>query len=348
MRSRNQLVAFTALLAFSSAAWGIYQAAATGPAMTSAAGNFLKVLTEEQRKIVVLDYDTPKRVDWHFIPKPERKGLQIKDMNESQRQAAHALLKASLSEIGYDKATRIMSLENLLRELEKTKKSSNIRDPERYYFTVFGQPSESGRWGLSVEGHHLSLNFVVEKGKVISSTPSAFASNPATVHNETPGSQPKGTRLLAKEEVLAFELLQSLTPEQRRVAIIAEKALSEIRAAGQPQPPQEAPAGIPASKLDEKQRKTLDNLITAYAENLPHDVAEARWAAIRQSGQDQIHFAWAGAVKPGIGHYYRIQGPTFLIEFVNTQPDAAGNLANHIHCIWRDMRGDFAIPVTGS
>ncbi len=348
MRCRPVLSAFVGMLAFASAAWAVYRVAATGPAMTSAAGTFLKSLSDEQRKIVVLDYDTPKRVDWHFIPKDQRKGLQIKEMNALQREAAHALLKAALSQVGYDKATKIMSLENLLRELEKTKKGGPLRDPERYFFTLFGQPSAAGRWGLSVEGHHLSLNFVVDKGHVISSTPTAFASNPATVQNEATGSQPKGTRLLAQEEQLAFELLQSLNAEQRRVAVFAETALKEVRAAGEPQPPQDAPNGIAAAKLNDNQRKMLERLITVHAGNLPDDVAEDRWAAIRESGQDQIHFAWAGADKPGIGHYYRIQGPTFLIEFVNTQPDAAGNPANHIHCIWRDMRGDFAIPVKKS
>ena len=345
MRYRHLLIAVPVAFAAASGAWGVYKVSATGPAMTTAAGGFLKALTDDQRKQALLDYDTPKRVDWHFIPKDQRKGLQIKDMNDAQRQAAHALLKSALSQIGYDKATRIMSLENLLRELEKTKKGAPLRDPDRYYFTIFGQPTEMGRWGLSVEGHHLSLNFVVEKGQVISSTPTALASNPATIQNEAPGSQPKGTRLLAKEEQLAFELLHSLNPEQRKSAVIDATALKEIRAAGEPQPPQDAPAGIPAAKLTEDQRKTLERLIISYAENLPDDVAESRWAAIRESGMDKIHFAWAGADKPGIGHYYRIQGATFLIEFVNTQPDAAGNPANHIHCIWRDMRGDFAIPV---
>ena len=345
MRSRHAFYALIGFLAVASAALAVYRVGATAPAMTGAAGSFLKTLSDEQRKTAVLDYDTPKRVDWHFIPKDQRKGLQVKDMTDEQREAAHALLKAALSQIGYDKATKIMTLENLLRELEKSKKGSPLRDPHRYYFAIFGQPSETGRWGLSVEGHHLSLNFVVEKGQVISSTPAAFGANPAIVQNEAPGSQPKGTRLLAKEEQLAFELLQSLTAEQRRTAVIAETALKEIRAAGEAQPPQDPPTGIQAGKLNENQRKLLEKLIAAYTENVPEDVAEARWAAIREAGQDQVHFAWAGADKPGIGHYYRIQGPTFLIEFVNTQADAAGNPANHIHCIWRDMRGDFAIPM---
>lgn len=345
MRRSLLLSSLLGLLVLVSGSWGFYRVTAAGPAMTNAAGAFLKGLSDEQRQAASLEYDTPKRLDWHFIPKDQRKGLQIKEMNETQRQAAHALLKTALSQIGYDKATKIMSLEILLRELEKTKTGTPLRNPERYYFTIFGQPSEAGRWGLSVEGHHLSLNFVVEKGRVISSTPTVFASNPATLKNETAGSPPKGTRLLAKEEQLAFDLLHALNAEQRSAAVIAKTAPKEVRAAGEPQPPQDAPVGIAAGKLNEAQRKMLEQLITAYAENLPDDVAQERWSAIRESGLDQIHFAWAGADKPGIGHYYRVQGPTFLIEFVNTQPDAAGNPANHIHCLWRDIRGDFGVPV---
>ena len=235
-----------------------------------------------------------------------------------------------------------MALEIILRDLQKT---GPLRDPERYYFTIFGNPSGKERWGLSVEGHHLSLNFVVENGKVISSTPTVFATNPATVMNEVPGGQPKGTRVLAKEEQFAFDLLTSLKPDQRKVAVIAEKAPTEIRAAGVPQPPQDPAEGISAAKLDDAQKKTLHALIESYANNMPEEVAQARWSAIKEAGPDQIHFAWAGADKPGIGHYYKVQGPSFLIEFVNTQADVAGNIANHIHSIWRDMKGDFGIPM---
>jgi hypothetical protein len=201
--------------------------------------------------------------------------------------------------------------------------------------------------GLSVEGHHLSLNFVVEKGKVISSTPTVFAANPATVMADYPGTHAikKGTRVLAKEETLALELVQSLTPEQRKTAIIAEKAPSEVRAAGEPQPPTDAAAGIAADKLTDAQRKMLIALLDAYCDNVPAEVSKARKAAIDKAGAEKVHFAWAGADKPGSGHYYRVQGPTFLIEFVNTQADSAGNPANHIHSLWRDMGGDFAVPI---
>jgi hypothetical protein len=181
---------------------------------------------------------------------------------------------------------------------------------------------------------------------VISSTPLALCANPAIVMNENVPSIKKGTRVLAKEETLAFDLLASLTPEQKAVAIIADKAPAEIRAAGEPQPPQEAAAGLPAEKLTGQQRSILQSLIEEYAKTVPDEVAKARLEAIeKQGGLGKAKFAWAGAEKPGIGHYYRVQGPTFLIEFVNTQADSAGNPANHIHSVWRDMRGDLAVPI---
>ena len=158
-------------------------------------------------------------------------------------------------------------------------------------------------------------------------------------------SVPKGTRILKQEELLAFELLASLTPEQRKAAVIAEKAPAEIRAAGEAQPPTAAPEGVSADKLSPEQQAILRKLLAEYAASMPADVAEGRLGAIEKAGLGAVHFAWAGAEKPGIGHYYKIQGKTFLIEFVNTQPDAAGNPANHIHCIWRDMAGDFGIPL---
>ena len=334
------LVALTA-----ASAWSYFKLVKTGEAMTERADAFIGSLTAEQKTKALMSYDAPQRVDWHFIPKPTRKGLQVKEMNEEQRKAAHALLQSALSEVGYGKATKIMELEKLLAELEKSKKGGNIRDPERYYFTVFGTPGKEAKWGLSVEGHHLSLNFVVEKGEVISSTPTVLSANPAVVKSDNVPSIKPGTRVLAKEEELAFDLLASLSAEQRKAAVIAEKAPPEIRAAGEPQPPQEAPVGIPLDKLSTEQKKTLLDLIGVYATNLPTDVATARMAAIDKAGIAAIHFAWAGADKPGIGHYYRIQGPSFLIEFVNTQADAAGNPANHIHSIWRDMGGDFAIAI---
>jgi hypothetical protein len=265
-------------------------------------------------------------------------------MSEDQRKKAHGVLAACLSKVGYGKAVKIMELENLLKELEKGKTGTPLRDPERYYFTLFGKPANDGKWGLSIEGHHLSLNFVVENGGITSFSPLALCANPATVMSDNVPSIKKGLRLLASEEQLAFDLLGSLSAEQKKKAIVAEKALTEVRAPGEPQPPQAAPEGIAGKDLNEKQRGQLKQLVQAYLANLPEDVAQERLKVI-DSGWDSVHFAWAGAEKPGVGHYYKVQGQTFLIEFVNTQPDAAGNIANHIHAVWRSMEGDFGIPL---
>ena len=172
-----------------------------------------------------------------------------------------------------------------------------------------------------------------------------MAANPTVVaktYDTTPLLK-KGEEVLAAEEKLAFAFLNALNEDQQAKAIIAEKAPREIRAAGEPHPPREKPAGIAVSDLTEAQKEMLEKLVDEYIGAMPADVAAGRRKEIETAGINKIHFAWAGATKPGIGHYYRIEGPTFLIEFVNTQPDAAGNPASHIHCVWRDPRGDFGI-----
>ncbi|MCE9524616.1 MAG: DUF3500 domain-containing protein [Planctomycetales bacterium] len=344
------LVSLLLIALVATSAWSFYRRTGAGEGMTAQASKFLDTLSADQKKIAILPYESEARVGWHFIPffdkdgKPGRKGLQVRNMDEGQRKAAQELLRSALSEVGYGKATKIMATEALLKELEKGVQGGQIRDTERYYFTVFGAPTADGKWGLSVEGHHLSLNFVVDKGHVVSSTPTAFAANPATVMNEVLPAFPKGTRILKGEEQLAFDLLASLTPEQKKIVIVDEKPMEEVRNAGKPQPETGGPAGIAAAKLTSDQVKILRSLLSEYASNMPADVADERLAAIDKAGFENVTFVWMGAEKPGIGHSYRVQGPTFQIEFVNRQKDAAGNEANHIHCLWRDVRGDFAIP----
>ena len=344
-RSIGALMAVTVGFLLVTVSGAFVQSTGTAASMTAAAAKYLASLNDEQRAESLLAYEVPERMDWHFIPKAHRKGLQIKDMSEEQRQMAHQLLKSCLSEIGYDKATQIMEMENLLLELESGKTGTPLRDAHRYYFTLFGEPQGDSRWGLSIEGHHLSLNFVVEGDKVVASTPTLFAANPAVVKSASSTKIKEGTRVLADEELLAFQLLGLLTAEQKQKAIIAAEPLSEMRAAGEKEPPQPELSGLAAEGMNREQTNVLRQLVEAYARNLPSDVARARMEEIRESGPGKVHFAWAGSEQPGKGHYYRVEGPTFLIEFVNTQPDAAGNLANHIHCVWRDIRGDFAVAL---
>lgn len=314
-----------------------------GKQLKTFADAFIGTLDEDQRAVATVAYDSDQRVDWHFIPKKTRKGLVLREMNEAQRIAALRLVRAALSEIGYDKTQKIMMLEGVLRELEGKGRTWE-RDPEKYYMTIFGKPSDTGAWGMSFEGHHLSLNFVCRGGEIVDSTPQFFAANPATVMNDVKGPLGKGTRVLRNEESLALELVNALNADQKKRAIISETALKEIRFAGEPQAKVGEPEGISQRELNESQKQLLKDLVYTYVNSVTEKVAAKRRAKIDANGWSDIHFAWAGPTKPGIGHYYRVRGKEFLIEFVNTQPDAAGNPANHIHCVWRDLTGDFDLP----
>ncbi|QEG00928.1 hypothetical protein Mal15_50040 [Stieleria maiorica] len=307
------------------------------------ANNFLDQLDDDQKSTATMAYDSAERVDWHFIPKKTRKGLMLRNMNSAQRVAALRLLRSALSEAGYGKASKIMLLEGVLRELEGEGRNWE-RDPHKYFVTIFGTPGDEGKWGLSFEGHHLSMNFSFSDGALVDSTPQFFAANPATVMNEVSGDLGKGTRVLRDEEQLAFDLVDSLDNGQKDVAIIDQDAPAEIRFAGEAQADAGAPEGITYHELSDASKSLLTKLVNTYIDAVAEPVAEQRRALIDEDGWDDVHFAWAGATKPGIGHYYRVQGKRFLIEFVNTQADAAGNPANHIHCVWRDLSGDFDLP----
>lgn len=320
---------------------GVLQGVSAEP-LTQAANQWLESLDATQWRQAVRPFADATRTAWHFVPKNDRKGVQLRDMTDPQQEAALALLRSALSSTGYGKATGIMQLDELLRIIEG-EKAKNIRDAKRYFVTLFGTPADTGSWGLSIEGHHLSLNMTVRDGMVVDSTPQFLGANPAKVQTTFPGLPLTGHRVLRDEEQLAFDLVNSLDDEQRRKALIAAEPPREIRAAGEPQAPREAMAGIPYAELATDQQAGLRQLVEVYCRVMPDAVAEERLGLIDR--WDDVQCAWAGSLKPGVGHAYRVEGPTFAIEFVNVQPDAEGNPANHIHCIWRDRTGDFDLPV---
>ncbi|MCG6154932.1 DUF3500 domain-containing protein [Rubinisphaera margarita] len=325
-------------------AWSLLKKESSKPDMTARATELLNSLDERQTDLALLPYESSQRVDWHFIPMDTRKGLMLRSMSEEQRGTALNLLKTCLSEAGYKKAETIMSLEKLLYSLEDPK-TRDRRDPLKYYVTLFGDPREESRWGLSFEGHHLSLNFVSEDGKLIAATPQFFAANPAVIKTKNDLGFEMNMAVLHDEEQLGFDLVNSLSSKQKTSAIIADEAPREIRNAGSPHPPKDRPVGIQARDLDEKQTEILRKLVDVYVNAVTDRRAAERLEEIRRDGFKNVYFAWAGATEPGIGHYYRIESRSFSIEFVNTQPDAAGNPANHIHCVYRDRDGDFALPI---
>ena len=344
------ILALVAVVLLATAGVAGFRLARAGESMTVAATAWLAGLEEVQRARAQADFEAAARTDWHFVPKPVRKGLSFAEMTAAQREQAHALLKAAVSEAGYGKAMAIMELDELLRRLEGTA-AKNTRDSLRYFVTIFGVPGPEGSWGLSVEGHHLSLNFTVRDGVLVDSTPQFMGANPAEVKTTFPGLAAAGSRVLGAEESLAFELVTSLDAEQQKRAVIATQAPAEIRAAGAAQPPAGPPEGIPFSKLSADQQSLVRRLVETYCGSMPAEVAGERLALIERGspataglvhhGWDEIHFAWAGGLEPGKGHSYRLEGPSFVVEFVNVQPDAEGNPANHIHCVWRDKTGDF-------
>jgi hypothetical protein len=300
--------------------------------METAAKNFLNSLTPEQRAQATYKFEDDERFDWHFIPKP-RKGLPLKDMTSYQTKLAHALLAAGLSQHGYIKAVSIMSLEDVLKQIEKD--DGKRRNPDGYFFTIFGEPSSNGVWGYRVEGHHVSQNYTVVAGKVIDS-PSFFGSNPAEVKD----GPRKGIRVLEAEEELGRDLVKSLDADQKKVAIVDPTGYKDIFTMASRKAALEGqPSGLLASKMTGKQFDKLVALLDEYASNVPEQLAQARLEQIKKVGKN-MRFAWAGGVERGEGHYYRIQAPTFLIEYDCTQDHA-----NHIHSVWRDYTGDFGLDL---
>ena len=302
--------------------------------MAAAAETFVKALNADQRGKATFTFEDDQRQDWHFVPKA-RKGIPYKELDESQRRLGNALLAAGMSERGLGKANTVISLELILREIEQ---NPQRRDPELYYFSVFGQPGGRQPWGWSFEGHHLSLNFAMANGRPIASTPAFFGANPAEVRH---GAR-KGLRALPAEESLARALLKALDDRQRAEAVVSEKAPQDILSTNSRRAQPVQPAGVAASKLSQQQQQMLMTLLQEYAGNVAPELAAARLAKVRAAGLGNVHFAWAGSPEPGQAHYYRVQGPSFLVEYDNVQNDA-----NHIHSVWRDFNGDFGLDLLG-
>lgn len=296
--------------------------------MAAAADAFIATLNSRQRDQGTWELDAEQRFDWHFIPR-ERYGARIKDMNTEQRKAAHGLLQSLLSSQGYLKATGVMQLEGILGQIEGR---PDRRDPEDYYFNIFGAPSEDGAWAWRFEGHHVSMNVASAGGELPSVTPAFLGSNPHLV-GEGPNA---GRRLLGAEEDLARELLALLTDAQLRTAIIETDAPRDIITGNARNVELDDFRGLPASEMSGAQRRALMLLILEYLNNANAEVAGAKMREIHEAGLENLHFAWAGSTERGEGHYYRIHGPTVLIEYDNTQGGA-----NHVHSVLRDPQNDF-------
>jgi hypothetical protein len=324
---------FPIALAFTLACVPLHAHDATAE-MSAAAINFLASLTPDQKAKATFDFPSEERTNWHFIPR-ERKGLPIKDMDPAQRLLAQALLASGLSNRGYEKAVSIMSLDAVLKEMEKDKPKAPVRDPDNYYISIFGTPGGSAPWGWRFEGHHLSLNYTTSGDAEPAMTPSFFGSNPGEVK-----SGPRaGIRVLGAEEDLGRALVKSLTEEQLKVALLTVATPKDILNDPKRVDPT-TPEGIAQSQLTPEQTATLVKLVKEYLFRCRPDVAADDWAKVEKAGLDKLHFAWAGGLERGQPHYYRVQGGHFVLEYDNTQNDA-----NHVHSVWRDFDHDFGVDL---
>jgi hypothetical protein len=215
----------------------------------------------------------------------------------------------------------------------------NSRDPEMYFFTIFGDPN-AARWGWRYEGHHMAQNWTVSAGKAVATSPAFFGANPAEVMD----GPMKGTRALQTEHDQSWALLKMLSDAELKLALAPGAAPSEIITGNTRKAAALDPIGITYAQMSPAVQKAFIALIAMHASAQQQALAEARMARIRAAGLDTVRFAWIGATTaaPGAAHYYRIQGPTFLIEYDNTQ-----NNANHQHIVWRDFNGDFGTDLLG-
>jgi hypothetical protein len=313
-----------------------------GQQMVDTAKAFLAALSPEAKSKAVFPFDGEERLNWHFIPR-ERKGISMKEMTPEQDLMAHALLSTGLSARGIAKASTIMSLEEVLYTIEGADESKRAtarerRDPEKYFVSVFGEPSMKGTWGWRVEGHHLSLNFTIKDGQLLRATPSFFGSNPGEVR-EGPRA---GTRILGLEEELGRDLAKSLNDEQWKKALVDVVAPKEMLTEAKREVSPLSPLGLSDAEMTPAQKEMLAKLVREHLFRIRPEIAEESWKEIQASGP--VHFAWAGESRErGQPHYYRVQGKTFLIEYDNTQ-----NNANHVHSVWRDFDSDFGRDLLGA
>lgn len=332
---RIGIMAVVALVVAGVTAGGVLRGAdapARSDPMAEAAAGFVAALRLDLRERAVLGFDDPNRLDWHYIPRG-RRGVSFKEMNDAERVAAHALLRAGLSGRGNLKTMQIMEMESVLRGVEEAQGlNAGHRDPALYFVTVFGEPEGGGAWGWRFEGHHVSLNFSSATGEV-AVTPAFLGSNPGEVRSGAKA----GLRVLAAEEDLARELLGSLDQAQRAEAVIETSVPGDILLApGEGAERLGEARGLEYAQMTGAQQGLVEALLEEWTGNLERRLGEAQLARIRGAGPGEIRFVWIGSDEPGRPHYYRLRGPTFVIEYDNTQNDA-----NHIHTVWRDLERDF-------
>ncbi len=297
--------------------------------MARAAGAWLAALDQRQRREAQLEWVSRLRESWHYVPR-SRPGVALRAMNTAQTAAAWDLLGSLLSARGLDQVRGQLTIERILGELSG---SPGFRDPGNYSLVIFGDPTGSTPWAWRFEGHHLSLSVLVAPDHGVAVTPAFFGANPASVPR---GHAHGGFRLIGAEEDAAFSLVQSLDGGLRTQAVIADRSLGDIVSGPGRELDLKRFEGVPLARLNEAQRGGILRILELYAGTMRKEIAAPALAKVREAGLEALHFAWAGSLARGRPHYFRVHGPTALVEYDNTQDGA-----NHVHSVWIDPQSLF-------
>ena len=302
------------------------------------ADGFLSSLDEGQRSKVLFEFnDAAQRMKWSNLPTTmvPRAGLKMGDLSAPQRKAAMGLLTAALSQRGYEKVLAIIEGDEVLKAASGASRPMFGRD--LFYISILGKPSVKDPWMLQFGGHHLALNITIV-GREGILTPSLTATQPAkyTVDGKT-------VRPLGSENDKAFALINALDEGQRKQAILNYKVADLVLGPGQDGKTIQ-PEGIQCSAMNASQRAMLLDLVSEWAGIINEQAAAARMAEIKAS-LSQTWFAWSGPTTNGMPAYYRIQGPTVVIEYA-PQP-LGGDPTMHIHTIYRDPTNDYGKKSVG-
>lgn len=330
--------------------------AKSAAAITQAATAFLASLTPEQRAKAAMRFDDDERFVWQESPGP-RAGVVLRDLDDSQKKLALALLRASVGDGGYQRIEASRAREPVLSAQQKTPQGQAVRHPDLFYVGIFGAPSTKDPWGWTFEGHHVSTHFTI-RGNQVSTTPMFLGSQP----NDLPAARLEGPalaaaqkippslagRILGPEEDKGRALVQSLDAKQRAMTVFArtEKRDADMLSGINTRrvTPLKSP-GLPGRQMNAKQKALLVELVEEYLTRMPADVAaDRRRRLLEGAALDDVAFQWDGSTESGQAHAYIVQGPTFLIEYAQNR----GNNVGHVHTIWRDFNGDFGTDIVGT
>lgn len=317
-------------------------AAATSPAgAVDAAKAFLATLDERQRTKVVLPLNADTRKVWSNLPTgiamqvgaTERNGIKLGDLTPAQQNAALALVGATLSRAGYEKVINIVNADQNLEVSSAPSRPAGAKirfGRAEYYVAILGTPSATGRWMMQFGGHHLAINVIVS-GQDSVLTPTHTGAQPATysLNGET-------IRPLGRENDKAFALMTALDDAQRKQALLGYQVRNLVLGPGEDGKVIQ-PEGVRASTLTAAQREMLLDVVGEWVNILNDGAAAAKMAEVRRNLGD-TYFAWAGSTKNGEPAYFRIQGPTLLIEYA---PQGNNSSTDHIHTIYRDPTNDY-------